>query len=74
VAILKAAGYDPHALARMLQIMESRLPSGGPGFGKTHPDPEDRIASIQGALASAPVPPPAPAARQSRYQAALGKI
>ena len=74
VDILKAAGYDPKALVRMLQVMEGRLKPGGPDFAKTHPDPEDRIASIQAALASAPVPPPAPAARQSRYQAALGKI
>ena len=74
VGILKAAGYDPRALVQMLQVMEGRLQSGGPDFAKTHPDPEDRIASIQAALASAPVPPPAPAGRQSRYQAALGKI
>jgi predicted Zn-dependent protease len=74
VDILKAAGYDPQALVRMLQVMEGRLKPGGPDFAKTHPDPQDRIASIQAALASAPVPPAAPAARQSRYQAALGKI
>jgi predicted Zn-dependent protease len=73
VDILKRAGYDPYALLRMLQAMESRLQPGGPGFGKTHPDPEDRIASIREALGSAPTPP-APPARQSRYQAALGKI
>ena len=74
VDILKRAGYDPNALARMLKVMDSRLKPGAPGFAKTHPDPEDRIASIQPVLASAPIPPAAPPARQSRYQAALGKI
>jgi predicted Zn-dependent protease len=74
VDILKRAGYDPNALARMLKVMDSRLKPGAPGFAKTHPDPEDRIASIQPVLTSAPIQPAAPPARQSRYQAALGKI
>jgi predicted Zn-dependent protease len=74
VDILKRAGYDPNALVRMLKVMESRLKPGGPGFGKTHPDPEERIASIQEALGDAGAPPAAPPARKSRYQAALGKI
>jgi predicted Zn-dependent protease len=74
VEILKRAGYDPNALVRMLKVMESRLKPGGPGFGKTHPDPKDRIASVQEAIASAGVPPAAPPARKSRYQAALGRI
>jgi predicted Zn-dependent protease len=74
VEILRRAGYDPKALVRMLETMKSRLASGGPGFAKTHPDPEDRIASIRAAVAAAGSPPSAPKARQSRYQAALGKI
>jgi predicted Zn-dependent protease len=74
VEILKRAGYDPNALVRMLKVMESRLKPGGPGFGKTHPDPKDRIASVQEAIASAGVPSAAPPARKSRYQAALGRI
>jgi predicted Zn-dependent protease len=76
VDILKRAGYDPNALVRMLQVMDSRLQPGGPGFAKTHPDPKDRIATIREAvsLGSAGVTPPAPPARQSRYQAALGKL
>jgi predicted Zn-dependent protease len=74
VDILRRAGYDPNALVRMLQAMETRLQPGGPGFAKTHPDPEDRIASIREALGSAAPPPAAPPARRSRYQAALGKL
>ncbi len=74
VDILKRAGYDPRALVRMLEAMDGLLKPGGAGFAKTHPDPQDRIASIQEALRSAAVPPAAPPARQSRYRAALGKI
>jgi len=81
VDILKRAGYDPTALVRMLEVMAGRLQPGGPGFARTHPEPRDRIASIQGALGSAGAPAAAPQeravappARKSRYQAALGKI
>jgi len=73
VEILKRSGYDPNALVRMLVVMKSRLKPGGPDFAKTHPDPEDRIAEIRKVLPEAPALA-APPARQSRYQAALGKI
>jgi len=73
VEILKRSGYDPNALVRMLVVMKSRLKPGGPDFAKTHPDPEDRIAEIRKVLPEAPTLA-APPARQSRYQAALGKI
>jgi len=73
VQILKRAGYDPGALVRMLEVMDARLKPGGPDFAKTHPDPEDRIASLREAVAGA-APAPAPPARKSRWQAALGGI
>jgi predicted Zn-dependent protease len=73
VEILKRSGYDPNALVRMLVVMKSRLKPGGPDFAKTHPDPEDRIAEIRKVLPETPAVA-APPARQSRYQAALGKI
>jgi predicted Zn-dependent protease len=74
VEILKRAGYDPRALVDMLKVMDGRLKPGGSDFAKTHPDPEDRIASVQEAVAAAGAAPAAPPARRSRYQAALGKI
>ena len=73
VEILKRTGYDPNALVRMLEVMKTRLKPGGPDFAKTHPDPADRIAEIRKVLPEAPAPA-APAGRQSRYKAALGKI
>lgn len=78
VAILANAGYDPRALVRMLEIMQTRWKKDGPGFMKTHPSPADRIKTLEKVLGSAPAAA-APssavvAARQARYQAALGKL
>jgi predicted Zn-dependent protease len=78
VGILGRAGYDPRALVRMLEVMQTKWKKDGPGFMKTHPAPADRIKALEPVLASVPAPvaPPAAAtaARQARYQAALGKI
>jgi len=73
VEILKRVGYDPNALVRMLEVMETRLEPGGPDFAKTHPEPKVRIAEIRKVLAEAPAPP-VQAERQARYQAALGNL
>jgi predicted Zn-dependent protease len=73
VEILQRVGYDPNALVRMLEVMETRLQPGGLDFAKTHPEPEVRINEIRKVLAEAPAPP-VQAARQARYQAALGNI
>jgi predicted Zn-dependent protease len=75
--IMRNAGYDPRAFEGMLKVMESRLKSGGLDFAKTHPNPEDRIQKVDATLAGEPAvttPPQAQAARQARYQAALGNI
>jgi predicted Zn-dependent protease len=73
VEILKRVGYDPNALVRMLEVMETRLEPGGRDFAKTHPEPEVRIAEIRKVLAEAPAQP-LQAERQARYQAALGSL
>ncbi len=74
VVILQKVGYDPQALVRMLKVMEKKLKPGGVDFAKTHPDPEDRIKDVQGAIGKAAPAAPAPAARKARFQAALGAI
>jgi predicted Zn-dependent protease len=78
IAVLANAGYDPRALVRMLQVMQTKWKKDGPGFMKTHPSPDERIKELEKALASVPTPTApsaaAAAARQARYQAALGKI
>jgi len=75
--IMRNAGYDPSAFTAMLQVMKTKLKPGGLDFAKTHPDPKDRIQTVNETLAGQPAvvtPPQAQAARQARYQAALGNI
>ena len=73
LVLLKRVGYNPNGLVDMLAVMKKNLKAGGLDFAKTHPAPDDRIAEIQkGAPSSAAGP--APAARQQRFQQALGAI
>jgi predicted Zn-dependent protease len=75
--IMRNAGYDPRAFVGMLKLMEVRLKPGGLDFAKTHPDPKDRIEKVDETLSGWPTvttPPSAQAARQARYQAALGSV
>jgi predicted Zn-dependent protease len=78
VAILGGAGYDPRALVRMLEVMQTKWKKDGPGFMKTHPSPAERIKELEKVLAAAPAPAAPTAAvakvRQDRYLATLGKI
>lgn len=73
VTILQRAGYDPNALIALLTEMKAHVKPGGPGFGKTHPAPEDRIADVKKAI-GAMAAGPAPAARQARFAQALGNM
>ncbi|HUW39706.1 MAG TPA: M48 family metalloprotease [Rectinemataceae bacterium] len=76
-SILERVGYDPRALEAMLRVMKGKLKPGGNDFAKTHPDPDDRIARIEKALAgySSPVPSASVlAAREKRYRAALSGV
>jgi beta-barrel assembly-enhancing protease len=73
VQILKRVGYDPNGLIEMLTAMKKNLKTGGPDFAKTHPSPENRITEIQNdGLKYTAVK--SPAARQQRFQQALGNI
>jgi beta-barrel assembly-enhancing protease len=73
ITILRRVGYNPYALVDMLTVMRSQLKPGGAGFAKTHPDPQERISSIQ-TLAGGPGKTPPPAARQARFERALGAV
>jgi predicted Zn-dependent protease len=78
VSILQAAGYDPRALVRMLEVMQTKWKADGFGFMKTHPSPSDRIKALEKVIAAAPAPAAVTAAaaaiRKTRYQSELGKI
>ena len=73
VEIMKRVGYDPAALKDMLEQMHARMPADGKGFGKTHPDPLDRIKDIEPLLEGAG-PVQKQAARQKRFEKALNGV
>jgi len=70
ITILERVGYNPRALPRMLVEMKKRLKPDGPGFARTHPDPQDRVDSIRPALAGKPNPSE-PKVRHDRFVAAV---
>lgn len=70
VAILNRLGYSPSGLVAMLVEMKARVHAGGPGFGKTHPSPDDRIALIEKQI-GAPAPLNENAAMKERFAEAM---
>lgn len=55
VCLMIDAGYDPEAMISVMEILEAA--SGGarqPEFFSTHPNPQNRIAEIEEAIANAP--------------------
>ena len=68
VEILKKAGYNPGALAAMLENMAKNWDSSRKDFAATHPAPADRLAQLKriGVEASAETA----ASRQKRFSAA----
>ena len=74
VGIMKRVGYDPNALIRVLERMDQQWESDGPGFMQTHPAPQTRIGVVRSAIGSYRHQPVGTAARQRRYQRALGSV
>ena len=51
VKIMSQAGYDPHAMIEVMQILdEASAGNRPPEFFSTHPNPQNRIAAIQAAI------------------------
>jgi beta-barrel assembly-enhancing protease len=74
VALLKAAGYDPGALKRVIAAMETKLDPKAKDFSKTHPKPKDRIKALDANKVAASPAPPSSKARQERYTRAIKGI
>jgi predicted Zn-dependent protease len=51
LSLLSSTGYEPSSILGMLHALE-KIDQGGSGFGKTHPSPKDRIASVNKSLSS----------------------
>jgi predicted Zn-dependent protease len=71
ITIVGRVGYDPRALVSMLEEMGKRVTTGGPGFGRTHPSPRERIEAVGGVPAERPAMAD-PAARRARFTRAVG--
>jgi len=53
VRLMSEAGYDPRAMMGVMAILEaSSQGQRPPEFFSTHPNPENRIAQIQAAIAA----------------------
>jgi beta-barrel assembly-enhancing protease len=51
VRFMKRAGYDPHALIRVMEVLkQSTGGRGPPEFLSTHPDPDNRVERIKEAI------------------------
>ncbi len=68
VTTLRAAGYDPGALASMLNKMLAKEKGAAGGIYKTHPPTSERLAKVK-AEAKEGAPSPAEAARTKRFKA-----
>jgi predicted Zn-dependent protease len=67
IVLLRRVGYDPGALVTMLQEMDKRMAPSGSGYAKTHPDPKERIQSIENVIGvSSPVA--VPREREERFR------
>ncbi len=73
IRILTRAGYDPTALGTMLRQMERQQAGHATGFAATHPQPADRLKSINQRDART-TGRTAPAPRQQRFRKALQGI
>lgn len=73
IRILKAMGYDPRALPRVLNEMQKQLKPERHDFAATHPPPQDRVKDLEKMIGNAPEKQ-IPAARQKRFAKALGGI
>ncbi|HPR23477.1 MAG TPA: M48 family metalloprotease [Candidatus Sabulitectum sp.] len=66
VHILYRAGYDPAALASVLDRMSGVTNRNGPGFWQTHPDPSDRAAWVRSEISGAGLSSPPAAEMETR--------
>jgi predicted Zn-dependent protease len=74
VTILKRMGYNPAALADMLNVMAKQMKPGGNDFAKTHPSPQSRIAELKdnSGIALTSIEPPA--GHKERFLKAVGHL
>lgn len=74
VTILQRVGYNPQGMKQvLLEVAKLTKPTESSGFGKTHPDPKDRLIKVESIIKdSGPVEPVA--ARKARFDKAMAGI
>lgn len=72
ITLLTRVGYDTNAIVRVLTVLQSRSQAAQPGFGRTHPSPDDRIARLRATIGD--TVPVSTAARSERFRSALADI
>jgi predicted Zn-dependent protease len=73
VMIMRRVGYNPAALADMLQEMARRLGPNAGGFGRTHPTPQNRLQRIDPVVTASGMAV-IPAVRKARFDKAMAGI
>ena len=68
VATLNKAGYDPNALATVLEKMLAKEKGSHTGIYKTHPPTAERLAKVKAEVGKEKAPTPAEAKRTERFQ------
>lgn len=74
VTIMRRLGYNPQGLISMLEEMDRQWDPSGPGFGSTHPAPQERIRDVRRMIAAGTPPPTPTPHRQERFERALHGI
>lgn len=54
IKLLSGAGYNPHALVSMLEVLQVKQPRSSGGFAKTHPSAKNRIKEANKVLKKHP--------------------
>lgn len=72
VKLLTRVGYDANAIVRVLTMLQSRVQAEQPGFGRSHPAPDDRIVKLRKAIGD--THPVSTTTRAARFRAALADI
>jgi predicted Zn-dependent protease len=72
VTLLTRIGYDANAIVRVLTVLQNRVQAQQPGFGRSHPSPDDRIVKLRASIVETVAV--SPTTRVERFRSALADI
>lgn len=71
--LMQDAGYNPHAIIEMLNVLQQKQPYSSGGFAKTHPSAKERIKNVQNELKKYKQIP-VPEIRYTRFNTAISSL